>query len=175
MIRLTDTWISPGRMLTIAVSIVLMCLCACTPAYPAGDVNASDCGFEAESFPGFRSFLPDCRAYEMVTPAYTGGQVPYGYSRELPSMAPDGERLISLDFGGFAGTENDENPGFEEGAIYAFSRAPTGWQAEALDPPPRSHHTDISSSPAPTLPARCGASNFRSRAAKNCQSCRPMA
>ncbi len=58
--------------------------------------------------------MPDCRAYELVTPPYIGGQTPYGESginSKLPTIAPDGEHLLAIDFSGFAGAENVEQSG----------------------------------------------------------------
>jgi hypothetical protein len=50
-------------------------------------------------------------------------------------MTANGEQLLAVDFAGFAGTENEEQSGFEFGAIYKFSRTPSGWSTEALEPP----------------------------------------
>jgi hypothetical protein len=110
----------------------------CTGATAAGDVNSGiSCG-EAETSPGFRTYMPDCRAYELVTPPYVGGQVPFGksgFTSRLPSIAPNGERLLVIDFAGFAGTEQLEQSGFEFGATYGLTRTPMGWTAESLEPP----------------------------------------
>jgi len=40
-------------------------------ALGAGDANEASCPNEASS--GFRSYLADCRGYELVTPAYKDG------------------------------------------------------------------------------------------------------
>jgi len=107
-------------------------------ALAAGDLNESTCPTETETSPGFRAFMPDCRAYELVTPPYIGGQVPYGKSNiasRQPEIARNGEHLLGIVFAGFAETENLEQSSLEYGATYEFSRASAGWTAEALDPP----------------------------------------
>jgi hypothetical protein len=52
-------------------------------------------------------------------------------------MSADGSRLLGSSFGGFAGTENDEENEFPllQAAAYRFSRGPAGWGTEALAPP----------------------------------------
>jgi hypothetical protein len=77
--------------------------------------------------------LPDCRAYELVTPAQTGGRVPTmselggtnedGFDTVLAS--PDGESLsFGLDGGSLAG---EEGGGFHD--TYVARRAPGGWSS----------------------------------------------
>ena len=109
-------------------------LCICTVASATGDVNVPFCP-AAEASPGFRSYLPDCRAYELVTPMYAGGQHSKGPEVRLPPMSANGEHLLMVNYGGFAETENLENDGYEYGALYELSRTPGGWSTEALDPP----------------------------------------
>jgi hypothetical protein len=119
----------------VAVAAGVACLGICASAMALGDANVTaSCGV-TESSPGFRRFLPDCRAYELVSPPYTAGGLPYGPHEELPPVSTDGEHLISLDFAGFAGAENVEYTFGEVGAIYEFSRGLSGWGAESLEPP----------------------------------------
>ena len=65
------------RVLATAAMAMLVCLCMCASAVATGDVNLTSCGL-AEGSPGFRSFLPDCRAYELVTPPYDAGAPAFG-------------------------------------------------------------------------------------------------
>jgi hypothetical protein len=105
-------------------------------AHATGDINRSVCDnpVNAEELSGFQSFLPDCRAYELVTPPYKSGQPAFGVTHRPPPISTSGEKLLGIDFAGFAGTGNEENKGFEVGAIYTFARTATGWETEAIEP-----------------------------------------
>ncbi|HVD38604.1 MAG TPA: hypothetical protein VNC15_07210, partial [Solirubrobacterales bacterium] len=81
--------------------------------------------------------LPDCRAYELVTPADTGGHTPLGsgeggrYFATLHA-SPDGERASFRIEGGSI-------PGFEaagggNGDDYLARRGPGGWATEVVSP-----------------------------------------
>jgi hypothetical protein len=122
-----------GAVAAIAVAAVGTLGLFVPAAGAAGDANEVACPSATESSPGFRAYLPDCRAYELVTPPYTGGTPP------LPIVArsPDGEGVLALDISGvFAGSENDPFNGFgSEGALYGLARGASGWGTEALDPP----------------------------------------
>lgn len=113
-----------------------VCLVSGGTAYAFRDVNQATCaGFPGtEESPGFRSGLPDCRAFELVTPPYKGGQPAFGIRHRPPPISPDGSRLLGIDFAGFADSENLENKSVEVGAIYSFSLMATGWVTEALEP-----------------------------------------
>jgi hypothetical protein len=115
----------------VFVLVGLMVLVFPGGALGAGDADVASCA--NESLSGFESYLPDCRAYEMVTPSYKGGAEVKPY---LQTIAVDGDRLIGTSFGGFAGTENDEdNLSLTGAGMYEFSRTPSGWVTEALAPP----------------------------------------
>jgi hypothetical protein len=121
--------------LVAAAMALLGCLCACAAAVAAGDANTTSACPAAESSPGFRSALPDCRAFELVTPMFDAGQASFGIFRESAPVSSSGESLLGISFGDFAKTENLENYSIEYGAIYEFSRSSAGWNTEALDPP----------------------------------------
>jgi hypothetical protein len=82
-----------------------------------------------ESSPGFRSYLPDCRAYELVTPPYKQG------AKIAFQEASEGGALRIESFGNFSEPENivPNMSGF--GDSYLLSRGSAGWTASSLAPP----------------------------------------
>lgn len=84
--------------------------------------------------------LPDCRAYEMVSPAYTEGFNVHspGIVIRPTSVAGPGLEFgagiaFGSSFGVFAGAENT---GISPvGGNYRFARTPSGWSTSPFDPP----------------------------------------
>src|ERR1039458_2308415 len=74
-----------------------------TSALAVGDANKATCSPETESSPGFRSYLPDCRAYELVSPVYGAGSVAARGNSGAPVVSSSGEEVMALSFGAFAG------------------------------------------------------------------------
>jgi WD40-like Beta Propeller Repeat len=74
-------------------------------------------------------FLPDCRAYEMVSPVYKEG-----YEFQPGSFASDGSRAFVYSDGAVAGIEN-EGEGTFQSAVYMDTRTATGWQLEPVTAP----------------------------------------
>jgi hypothetical protein len=86
---------------------------------------------------GLSALLPDCRAYELVTPADTNGHPPFGQSRSaqlFPSRlsSPAGERLSFKINGG--GLPAIGNTGSFFGDPYLARRGQGGWQSEFTGP-----------------------------------------
>jgi hypothetical protein len=89
---------------------------------------------------GPSSRLPDCRAYEMVTPPYKEGfRVEVITTNKItPALSADGSRVEGESFGVFAGAEDSlfetgNAPSF--GALYVFTRGQEGWVPTAISAP----------------------------------------
>lgn len=81
--------------------------------------------------------LPDCRAYELVTPTNTGGHLPFGqewafFPARLSSRAGD---VISFMTAGGAIPGTDA-PGSGSGDRYLMTRSSEGWRIESAAPSP---------------------------------------
>lgn len=91
-------------------------------AYGSGDANQAVCANEV--LPTFRTYLPDCRAYELASSPYKSGK-PVGIY-----VAPDGSRVLEVTLGAHAGTESN----LENGAVYELGRTSLGWQSSSISP-----------------------------------------
>ncbi len=76
--------------------------------------------------------LPDCRAFEMVTPVEKNS-AHVERDVEEPTVAADGSSLVGRTPEGFAGIGNDELVTLGE-AYYRFSRTGSGWVTTPLQP-----------------------------------------
>jgi hypothetical protein len=120
----------------LVLMVVFVCCCVCAPVvFAVGDVSSGGAVCVNEGLSGFSVSLPDCRAFERVSPGYDGGETPSGLKLEEPLVSPDGDHLLSFDFAGFAGAENVEENLEDYLGVYVFSRTGLGWVAEAVDPP----------------------------------------
>lgn len=117
---------------TLVVAFVAFVFCA--SGYARGDFNQVECPSETEAAVGFSDTLPDCRAYELVSPMYVAGTRISGLKEAAPFISSNGEHVLAQALAGFAEAESLEVAG-ENGAIYEFSRTPDGWSGEAQDPP----------------------------------------
>lgn len=79
-----------------------------------------------ESSPGFRAYLPDCRAYELVSPAYKEG-----FPVFAEGISEDGSQLRVESLGSFSDPRNISSVG----ATYLIGRSESGWESAPLDEP----------------------------------------
>jgi hypothetical protein len=103
-------------------------------AYPGPEEReAQSCPNEQLRTENNSRALPDCRAYEQVTPSYKQS---HGIYPGAGAIAPDGSSVLGVSIGAFAGSEDDpRGPGNTIGsAEYRFDRTAAGWQTTALDP-----------------------------------------
>jgi hypothetical protein len=98
--------------------------------FAAGDANSASCSAETEASPGFRSYMPDCRAFELVTPPYKEGAAA---ASGAAAVSADGLQLIMGLPGAFGGAENYWFEAAHD--PYEFVRGAAGWQASPLAPP----------------------------------------
>jgi hypothetical protein len=76
---------------------------------------------------GPSAHLPECRAYEMVSPSYqNGGEV------GTLAIAADGSAMLMGGFVGFGNAQSDEGL---IGGIYRMTRTGAGWAAQSITPP----------------------------------------
>jgi hypothetical protein len=91
---------------------------------------------------GASAALPDCRVYELVTPADTGGLLPlgalgalfsYGENFSTPTVSPAGGSLVFSVQGGLIPRIPGGN-GSLNGDLYRSLRSAVGWRSEAITP-----------------------------------------
>jgi hypothetical protein len=95
-------------------------------ALAAGDANQTACPASTEASPGFRSYLPDCRAYELVTPGFK-----YGAPAFAQGVAPEGSAIQFNSLGAFGEVEQESTT---TGSRYIARRNANGWAATPMNP-----------------------------------------
>lgn len=107
-----------------------LCVCfaiaAASPLALAARPASADACPNAAFRIGASANLPDCRAYEMVSPPFKGG-----WPAGLDALFPDGNSAVGSSVGDFSG--ETDNGGFAQ--FYLFSRGPAGWVTSPLNVP----------------------------------------
>jgi hypothetical protein len=93
----------------------------------------------AELRVGPSASLPECRAYEQVTPVEKGGGV-FSTIPLLGSGADGAPDLITRSFAAIAGLQGNEY----EGGVYSTVRGGSGWVTSALTPPASEFQSAVS-------------------------------
>ncbi len=114
-----------GRLLVgVCVVVVVLVGVVCSSAGAAGG-----CGNEVLRGVLGSGLLPDCRAFEMVTPAYKEG-----YPLFAESFTSDGDRAMLVGYGNLVGVAGEGEIARAD-AVYVARRGVGGWSLEGLNAP----------------------------------------
>jgi hypothetical protein len=118
--------------------LMMACLCALvagvagtSSALAAGDATSLTCSPEAEASPGFRAWLPDCRAYELVSPAQKNGSkiINFGTNGQAPIQASEDGKAITYQANG---PIEDEPGGNTEDNQVLSRHDSSGWSSRDI-------------------------------------------
>ena len=118
----------------VALAVVAVVLALGAATVTASEANAAEsCPNDALRSELRSGALPDCRAYELVSPEYKEGT----FLISPFSVSPDGSHIIVGSLGTFAGSQNGELALLSQltATAYEFSRGASGWTTAALAPP----------------------------------------
>lgn len=115
-----------ARRLILATVVALAALAVPVFLLGASVASADSCA-NAVFRSGPSANLPDCRAYELVTPPFKNGGIPFGQS------LLDGSHVVLSSLGAFG--EPGDNEG-ANGSNYVITREEaSGWSSVPIDPP----------------------------------------
>jgi hypothetical protein len=115
--------------LRLGFGCVAVLACVVIGLFSAGAQAAEPCPNEALRQELRSGQLPDCRAYELVSPSFKDGA-----DATVLAVSGDGSHVIASALGAFAGTEGEQYNQLG-GPAYEFSRTASGWATTPLDPP----------------------------------------
>jgi len=122
------------RPLALALPCLLLVFSFAVPA----SAHAAGCPDEQARQERGSTSLPDCRAYELVTPPQKNGALIGATFSQLPWVARDGQRVIAPSLQCFATPESCvplRVTGEPLGVPYEFARTGAGWVTHPLAPP----------------------------------------
>ncbi len=99
---------------------------AAPAALARGDLNNEACANEANT--GFSGALPDCRAYELVSPPFKDG-----FGLNFEHLMDGGDRVQAISLGLFDGAVGSRNC---VSNYYDPARTASGWSTVSIDAPP---------------------------------------
>jgi len=96
-----------------------------------------DCPNDALRQANASTALPDCRAYELVTPARKNGALigALFLGQVAPQISTGGSAVVAPSIQCFAGAQGCVASRQNEGALFEFARSEDGWTADPLAPP----------------------------------------
>ncbi len=115
-----------SRALGLGVVMLLWGLVLPTCLFALGDATTGE-ACPNEGSPGFRTYLPVCRGYELVSPPFEDGLELANFE-----VAEDGDRMLVNSLGVFARSKSDTET---HGGEYELVRTPEGWTVAAVSPP----------------------------------------
>jgi hypothetical protein len=131
--RVYATSTVPGNPVVRSAEQTLVVPAMPTPVAPraASEEPCENAAFRT----GFSAKLPDCRAYEQLTPVAKGGTMDigtYGLVQGRSQVGEDGEHVMLSAAGtNWPGTTPDS-----KNTAYFFARTPTGWRTVSATPQP---------------------------------------
>jgi hypothetical protein len=137
-----------GQELQRRAGLVTALACVLAVVISAGARAEAGCANDAFRT-GLSANLPECRAYEQVSPPFKDG----ARIEEIKAVTSDGQRVIVNALGDFGDAANsgDNATAF----TYELTRTQTGWGEASLDPPasgfPWEHYLDASADFGETL------------------------
>jgi hypothetical protein len=115
------------RLLTGGAGALLATLALC--AGGSATATAAGCPNEQLRVENNSSTLPDCRAYEQVTPTYKQGIGMGSVGARVQSLSSDGDSVAYTDMGSFAGSLQNQIAN-----AYLARRTANGWITESTAP-----------------------------------------
>jgi hypothetical protein len=131
-----------ARVLTLGLVPSLLCVVVaglvfgCGSALGAGGAGGGGC-FDEQFRQGLSAGLPDCRAYELVTPVVKNGALidaEFNGGDPRPQVAEDGQDVIAMSIQCLGGAQSCIAAREREGEPYEFVRTSAGWVTRPLAP-----------------------------------------